>query len=286
MFLRKIHGSRLNIFQPIADLSSLSKMGSEGRALVAGQNNDVAIAGGQILGDEYSDHVVKARIRLFVVLAKVTTNLNRTEVVSFYEKGIFSPPLHVPIAHTHLGRTLLKSDQWHRESHHVSNGVRGAINFRNIPGTQIYALGQPTLDAIDEVVSRVRDTHPSAERIIWITLREEPIVYINGAPYCLRRERFTLRNMKGKSLPYEWLSLVPTSSLARLRRDISYSPRSTGGTLEGRRHRGAQFVWRQVSQPRRRRLRFVTQSNAGQTSTSYRDLGRFCDPCLGGSGQR
>jgi hypothetical protein len=27
-------------------------------------------------------------------------------------------------------------------------------------------------------------------------VREEPIVYINGAPYCLRRESYSLRNMK------------------------------------------------------------------------------------------
>lgn len=94
-------------------------------------------------------------------------------------------------------RTLLKSDQWLSESHKVAYGVRGAINFRNIPNTNIYALGQPTLEAIDEVVERVRSAHPDANRILWITLREEPIVYINGAPYCLRRERFTLRNMKG-----------------------------------------------------------------------------------------
>jgi hypothetical protein len=59
MFLRKTYGSRLNIFQPINDLSALSKSSSEGRALVAGQQNDVAVTGGQILGDEYSDHVVK-----------------------------------------------------------------------------------------------------------------------------------------------------------------------------------------------------------------------------------
>lgn len=93
--------------------------------------------------------------------------------------------------------TLLKSDQWIKESRQVTDGVRGAINFRRIPGTEIYALGQPTLDAIDEVVARVKQDNPSAERILWITLREEPIVYINGAPYCLRRERFSLRNMKG-----------------------------------------------------------------------------------------
>ena len=62
MFLRKTRGSRLNIFQPIGDLSLLSKSSSEGAAFAPGQKNDVAIAGGQILGDEYSDHVVKVRV--------------------------------------------------------------------------------------------------------------------------------------------------------------------------------------------------------------------------------
>jgi hypothetical protein len=93
--------------------------------------------------------------------------------------------------------TLLKSDQWLRESHHVERAVRGAMNFRQVPNTNIYALGQPSLEAIDEVVARIKDAHPSTSNIVWINLREEPIVYINGAPYCLRREGFSLRNMKG-----------------------------------------------------------------------------------------
>ena len=61
MFLRKSHGSKLNVFTPINDLSALSKSGADHRALLPGQQNDVAIAGGQILGDEYSDHVIKNR---------------------------------------------------------------------------------------------------------------------------------------------------------------------------------------------------------------------------------
>ena len=104
--------------------------------------------------------------------------------------------------------TLLKSSQWLRESHLVEDGVRGAINFRRVPDADIYALGQPTIDAIDEVLGRVMDRHPNASKIVWITLREEPIVYINGAPYCLRRENFSLRNMKGEygiSLDYLFL---------------------------------------------------------------------------------
>ena len=65
-FLRKTSGSRLNVFNPVNDLSSLSKSGSEERSLVPGKKNDVAIAGGQILGDEYSDHVVKVLLPLAV----------------------------------------------------------------------------------------------------------------------------------------------------------------------------------------------------------------------------
>lgn len=62
------------------------------------------------------------------------------------------------------------------------------------------------MEAIDEVVRRVKEAHPTAGRIMWITLREEPIVYVNSEPYCLRRERFSLRNMKGacyKLIKYE-----------------------------------------------------------------------------------
>ena len=94
--------------------------------------------------------------------------------------------------------TLLKSDQWLSESQHVSLQMRGAINFRNIPGTNIYALGQPTVEAIDRVIDHIKRAHPEAERIAWVMLREEPIVYVNGAPFCLRRERSSLRNMKGR----------------------------------------------------------------------------------------
>lgn len=61
MFLRKSHGSRLNVFAPINDLSLLSRSEAEDKSLVPGQKNDVEIAGGQMLGDEYSDHVVKVR---------------------------------------------------------------------------------------------------------------------------------------------------------------------------------------------------------------------------------
>ncbi|KAF8199666.1 inositol hexakisphosphate-domain-containing protein [Pholiota molesta] len=192
-FLRKHYGSRLNVFAPVNDLTSLSKTSFTNRALLPGKKNDVAIAGGQILGDEYSDYVVK----------------NRSGIIL-------------------RESTLLKSDQWRAESHHVENGVRGAINFRQIPDTDIYALGQPTIEAIDEVVRRVHEAHPNASKVVWITLREEPIVYINGAPFCLRRENYSLRNMKD----YGGISASRLEILEeRLRDDVIAELNSFGGRI-------------------------------------------------------
>ncbi|KAF9453485.1 hypothetical protein P691DRAFT_780955 [Macrolepiota fuliginosa MF-IS2] len=191
-FLRKIHGSRLNIFSPINDLSSLSKSNSESRSLVPGKKNDLAIAGGQILGDEYTDHVIKNRSGIILREA-----------------------------------TLLKSDQWLRRAT-VEDSIRGAINFRQIPNSNIYALGQPTVEAVDEVVSRIKHSHPDASRIVWITLREEPIVYINGAPYCLRREGYSLRNMKD----YGGISASRLEILEeRLKEDVIAESNAFGGRV-------------------------------------------------------
>ncbi|KAF8490734.1 hypothetical protein JB92DRAFT_3128678 [Gautieria morchelliformis] len=123
-FLRKTRGSRLNIFAPISELSSLAKTGSEGSL------------------DEWTTHVVE----------------NRGGIVL-------------------RANSLLKSDQWLKESDPTENGIRGTINFRNVSGTKIYALGQPSLDAIDAVIAKVKFDHPMAKKIVWITLREEPIVH-------------------------------------------------------------------------------------------------------------
>ena len=86
----------------------------------------------QVLGDEWADQVVKVRDhpRQFSTAfgLNITWFPNRTEEESSFERS-----------------TLLKSDLWKRESRRIQStvAIRGAINFRNIPGTNIYALGRP-----------------------------------------------------------------------------------------------------------------------------------------------
>jgi hypothetical protein len=223
-FLRKQRGSRLNVFAPVNDLSSLSKSGSTTRSFLPGKKNDVAIAGGQIFGDEYSDHVVKV-VKAFVLSCSRLTLSYSTGVVLSCEKGMLSVARNVTYCSGIVISTLLKSDQWLRESH-LETDIKGAINFRQIPGTEIYALGQPTLEAIDDVLLKIQNNHPNASKIVWITLREEPIVYINGTPYCLRRENYSLRNMKD----YGGISASRLEILEeRLKEDVIAELNSFGG---------------------------------------------------------
>ena len=137
------------------------------------------------------------------------------------------------------------------------------MNFRQIPGTDIYALGQPTIEAIDDVLARIRKNHPHASKIVWITLREEPIVYINGTPYCLRRENYSLRNMKD----YGGISASRLEILEdRLRDDVISELDSFGG-------------WCVVSS---RNLFCFLLTNLKRSFT-HRDIGRYRRSCLGGS---
>jgi hypothetical protein len=66
------------------------------------------------------------------------------------------------------------------ESASSVEGVRGAIGFRQIRGGSIFATGQPTQDAISTILKVVQERCPTVHNIIWICLREEPLVMING----------------------------------------------------------------------------------------------------------
>merc|ERR1711863_136479 len=65
--------------------------------------------------------------------------------------------------------------------------VPGAPNFHRIPGYKVYSTGQPTLEGIKNVLEKVTGTiYPKDGPIIWLNLRQEPDVYVNGQPICAR----------------------------------------------------------------------------------------------------
>merc|ERR1712121_454504 len=65
--------------------------------------------------------------------------------------------------------------------------VPGCPNFRRVPGFKVYCCGQPTIAGFEAALNKVcGDKYPKDGPIIWLNMRQEPDVYINGEPICAR----------------------------------------------------------------------------------------------------
>merc|ERR1712236_161787 len=65
--------------------------------------------------------------------------------------------------------------------------VAGCPNFRRVPGYKVYCCGQPTIAGFEACLAKVcGDIYPKDGKIIWLNLRQEPDVYVNGNPICAR----------------------------------------------------------------------------------------------------
>merc|ERR1712179_705349 len=65
--------------------------------------------------------------------------------------------------------------------------VVGCPNFRRVPGYKDYCCGQPTRAGFEAALNKVcGDIYPKTGKIIWINMRQEPDLYINGEPVCAR----------------------------------------------------------------------------------------------------
>jgi len=63
----------------------------------------------------------------------------------------------------------------------------GVPNFRRVPGYKVYCCGQPTVEGFTNVLNKVcGENYPKDGKIVWINMRQEPIVYVNGNPICAR----------------------------------------------------------------------------------------------------
>eukprot|EP00092_Neocalanus_flemingeri_P007848 GFUD01008473.1.p1 GENE.GFUD01008473.1~~GFUD01008473.1.p1 ORF type:complete len:486 (-),score=115.48 GFUD01008473.1:213-1670(-) len=68
----------------------------------------------------------------------------------------------------------------------LPNPVEGVPNFRCVPGYQVYCCGQPTVAGFENALNKVTENYPKNGPIIWINMRQEPSVYVNGSPMCAR----------------------------------------------------------------------------------------------------
>lgn len=64
--------------------------------------------------------------------------------------------------------------------------IEGAPNFRQVGGSNVYGVGQPTVDALRSVLAELGAGPSGSHTVTWTTLREEPVIYIQGVSYTLR----------------------------------------------------------------------------------------------------
>ncbi|GAA6033114.1 hypothetical protein JCM8097_002951 [Rhodosporidiobolus ruineniae] len=191
-------GGEFFVFSPVHDLSAIAKgeAATEGGAGfgVGGRLGAAAGQEGGAVGDEWAMQIIRNRSGIIL-----RTNM------------------------------ILKQDIWLRlaEGQEASTTVRGTINFRRVPGSLLYGLSQPTEEGIRRVLETVKaDVKPGA-KIVWVGVREEPLVNINGTPYVLRTAAVSLRNVKS----YSGISSTRLELLeSRLKSDVLSELR----TFEGR----------------------------------------------------
>merc|ERR1712179_435313 len=69
----------------------------------------------------------------------------------------------------------------------LPDALPGCPNFRRVPGFKVYCCGQPTIAGFEAALNKVcGDKYPKDGKIIWLNLRQEPDIYVNGEPICAR----------------------------------------------------------------------------------------------------
>merc|ERR1711881_723382 len=65
--------------------------------------------------------------------------------------------------------------------------VDGVPNFRRVPGYKVFCCGQPTIEGFGKAIEKAcGDKWAKDGPIVWLNMRQEAIVYVNGSPVCAR----------------------------------------------------------------------------------------------------
>ncbi|EPS58742.1 hypothetical protein M569_16071, partial [Genlisea aurea] len=85
-------------------------------------------------------------------------------------------------------KTILKSDHFPGcHNKRLVPNVDGAPNYRKATSWPVHGVAIATIDGIRNVLDHIANQGISGScRVLWINLREEPVIYINGRPFVLR----------------------------------------------------------------------------------------------------
>jgi protein-tyrosine phosphatase len=125
--------------------------------------------------------------------------------------------------------TVLKNDHFPGcQRMNMKVMIEGAPNFRKIENEalygKVYGVAIPTVTGIENVLHYL---DAKKNQILWINLREEPLVYIGNCPYTLREQDRPFANIEITGIVTERLVLMEQ----RLQRDILAEAALSGGKI-------------------------------------------------------
>ncbi|KAL5539852.1 hypothetical protein UlMin_045473 [Ulmus minor] len=113
-------------------------------------------------------------------------------------------------------KTILKSDHFPGcQNKRLFPHIDGAPNYRHADSLHVHGVAIPTADGIRNVLNHIA-ARGNPSQLLWINLREEPVVYINGRPFVLRDVERPFSNLE-----YTGINRARVEQMeARLKEDI------------------------------------------------------------------
>lgn len=116
-------------------------------------------------------------------------------------------------------KTILKSDHFPGcQNKRLRPNIEGAPNYRQADKLHVHGVAIPTIDGIRNVLKHIGAEIEGENKVhvLWISLREEPVVYINGRPFVLRDVERPFSNLEYTGINRERVEQME----ARLKEDI------------------------------------------------------------------
>ena len=118
------------------------------------------------------------------------------------------------------------------ETHPFSIAVEGAPNFRAEVCGEVFGCGFPEKPAISKILTRAR-AHPE-QKIHWLNMRGEPVVYLDHLPFTVRLKSAPFQNLLLDGISAEDLEAIESELIRHLEKTL--------------RTEGALPVWRESTE--------------------------------------
>lgn len=95
-------------------------------------------------------------------------------------------------------KTILKSDHFPGcQNKRLTPHIDGAPNYRQAGSLHVHGVAMPTMEGIVNVLNHIGAQKKGKQtRVLWHSLREEPVIYINGRPFVLRDAERPFSNLE------------------------------------------------------------------------------------------